>query len=512
MKYLNLISGFGVVSVLTCGSGCAVLRSGAVDKAQSDFTEGRYESALGHLSKAESYARSKPAMEAQIGFLRGLCYDGLDQPDEARASFKSTADRYPEMDCGFMSKQMLNCEPLKLGPSVEPSATARGLDAVFGTPVRPYSYFVEAAAISGDRKVVAGEQIMAPHFIFSGAPTIVNLFRWTKADGARRIGVIRVPASVGTPSSGGIAYYGILQQTIKISRDGSVVAGSLIGTNVTPAQQHVFLWTEAGGMQDLGEKSKYPWTDAEALSFDGSVLVGGYIMGARTNQQAGFFRWTRRSGFEDLGNFGAPADRMTVWINGVSDDGAVITGGVSLRQVAGFQVFRWTQSGGFQVLGTFGGRSANVLCVSPDGSALVAVTEMADKTRHVVRWTRSSGVHELGVIGDPSAWSTCASEDGSVVVGNAYLPKSNQRNSVPFRWTPSSGLQYVCELGPAWAVSPVGINRDGSRILLNVNYLMACQQGGVVIPIDSMFIPVSHTATASVFYKSFICDFDAASR
>ncbi len=512
MKYLKLISGFGVASVLVFCSGCAVLRNGAVEKAQSDFTEGKYESALGYLSKGEDYAEPKPAMAAQIGFLRGLCYDGLDRPDEARASFKSTSDRYPQTDCGFMAKQMLNCEPLNLGPPVEPSATARGLDAVFGTPVRPYSYFVEAAAISGDGKVMVGEQVMAPHFIFSGAPTIVNLFRWTKADGARRIGVIRVPASMGNPSSGSIAYFGILQQTLKISSDGSVVAGSLIGTNVTPAQQHVFLWTEPGGMQDLGEKSKYPWTDADALSSDGSVLVGGYITGVRPNLQTGFFRWTQRGGFEDLGYLGAPVDRIFLWIKGVSDDGTVITGSVSFRGVAGFRVFRWTQSGGFQNLGTFGGRSANVLCVSPDGSALVAFTEMADKTKHVVRWTQSGGAHELGVIKDPSAWADYASEDGSVVVGRASLPKSNLHNAVPYRWTPSAGLQYVCELGPAWAVSPVGIDRDGSRILLNVNYLMAYQQGGVVIPIDSMFIPVSHTATTPVFYKSFICNFNGVSR
>ncbi|HTV62614.1 MAG TPA: hypothetical protein VMH30_08610 [Verrucomicrobiae bacterium] len=512
MKNLNFISGFGVVSVLALCSGCAVLQKGAVNKAQYDFTEGKYESALAHLAKGENYAKPKPAVAAQIGFLKGLCYDGLDQADEAQAAFKLVADHYPETDCGFMAKQMLNCEPLTLGPPVELSATARGLDTLFGTPVRPFTYFVEGAAISGDGQVIVGEQVMAPHFIFSGAPTIVNLFRWTKADGARCIAVIHVPASMGNPSSGSIAYFGILQQNIKISGDGSAVAGSLIGTNVTPAQQHVFLWTKAGGMRDLGERSKYPWTDADALSSDGSVLVGGYITGTKPNLQTGFFRWTQRGGFEDLGNLGAPADRAFLWIKGVSDDGTVVTGGVNFRGVAGFRVFRWTQSGGFQNLGTFGGRSANVLCVSPDGSALVAVTEMADKTKHIVRWTQSGGVHEVGVVKDPSAWADYASEDGSVVVGNANIPKSNLRNAVPFRWTPTTGLQYVCELGPAWTSSPVGVNRDASKILLNVNYLMAYQRGGVVIPVDSMFIPLNQTAMSWVFYKSFICDFEAVSK
>jgi probable HAF family extracellular repeat protein len=444
------------------------------------------------------------ARATQIGFLRGLCYDGLDQPNEAKASFRSVVDHYPDTDCGFMAKQILNCEPVNLGPPVKPSATTRDLNAVLGIPERPYIYFVEAAAISGDGKVMIGEQVMSPHFILSSSPTVVNLFRWAKADGARRIGVISVPITM--------KYSGILPQTLKISNDGSVIAGTLAGTNSMPAQPHAFLWTEAGGMQDLSEKSRYPWTDAQALSADGSVLVGGYVMGAGTNAETGFFRWTQRGGFEDLGNFGAPVGRMFLSVNGVSDDGTVVTGGLRVRGAAGFHVFRWTQSGGLQDLGTFGGGSANLLCSSPDGSALVAAAGMADKSKRIVRWTQSGGTHDLGVIADPSAWATYASEDGSVVVGNAYLPKSNLRNSVPFRWTQSSGLQHVCELGPAWDTKPVGVTRDGSRILLNVHYLMAYNQSGVVIPVDSMSFPVSHPATAWVFYKSFVCDFGAVGR
>jgi probable HAF family extracellular repeat protein len=502
----NLVSCFGVVSLLAFCSGCAITRNVEAYKAQTDFAEGKYESSLGSASKVEGHAGTKPAVLAQMGFLRGLCYDGLDQPGEAKASFKSVVDRYPDTDGGFMAKQMLDLEPVNLGPPVKPSATGRDLNAVLGIPERPYVYFVEAAAISGDGNVMIGEQVISPHFILSSAPTIVNLFRWTKTDGPRRIGVITVPVNM--------KYNGILSQTLKISNDGSVIAGALAGTNSTPAQPDAFLWTQTGGMQDLGEKSNYRWTDAAALSADGSVLVGEYMTGAGTgtNTRTGFFRWTRRGGFEDLGNLGAPVDRTTLWVDAVSNDGAVVTGRLIVRGAAGFHMFRWTQTGGFQDLGTFGGQSANLLSTSPDGSALVAATGMPDKSKRIVRWTQSGGPRDLGVISDPSAWATCASEDGSVVIGTAGIPKSNLRNSVPFRWTPSSGLQYVCELGPAWDTKPVGVTRDGSRILLNVHYLMACQQGGVVIPVDSMSIPVSQPATAWVFYKSFVCRFDPVPR
>src|SRR5580698_2534209 len=98
MKHLKLIFSSCAVPLLAFCSGCGILPYGSIDQAQSDFAEGKYDSALGHLSKAEGYAKSRPAAAAQVGFLRGLCYDGLDQPDEARASFKSVADQYVDTD------------------------------------------------------------------------------------------------------------------------------------------------------------------------------------------------------------------------------------------------------------------------------------------------------------------------------------------------------------------------------------------------------------------------------
>ncbi len=101
---------------------------------------------------------------------------------------------------------------------------------------------------------------------------------------------------------------------------------------------------------------------------------------------------------------------------------------------------------------------------------------MADKTEHVFRWKAGAGVSDLGVLGGATVYASGASDDGLVVFGRADLPKSNLHEPVPFYWTPYSGLRYVCELGPDWRVSPVGLSRDGSKLLLNVYCLTTSSQ------------------------------------
>src|SRR5579862_9053815 len=123
MKNLNFVSSFCSVLLLASCSGCVVVQNVSVETAQSDFVAGKYESALGGLSRGEGYAKPKPEMAAQIGLLKGLCYQGLEKSAEARASFQSVASDYPKTDCGFMAKELLDCQPLNLGPPWVPSAT-----------------------------------------------------------------------------------------------------------------------------------------------------------------------------------------------------------------------------------------------------------------------------------------------------------------------------------------------------------------------------------------------------
>ncbi len=323
-----------------------------------------------------------------------------------------------------------NCRQLNLGPSVG------------------------AEAISGDGKVVIGEQLLVTAHFIPPSPGTAKIIRWTKADGARTIGVIPLPV-----------YWMATAIDIQTSRDGSVVMGNLVDTNLTGKDfsLHPFRWTTAGGMQDLGEKSGDRSTQVECLSADGSVCAGEGNLAARIDSKfypgPHFFRWTRRRGFEDLGGIRLPGSSLTL-IEGISDDGTVVTGAFNFPSPGGNHVFRWTQAGGIQDLGSLGGQSASVIRASADGTALIAVVKMADNTKHVVRWTQTGGSHDLGVLGNQYANPACASEDGSVVVGDVQ--------GRPFRWTSAAGLQYIWNVPPQRQVDLIGMTTDGSKVVVNV--------------------------------------------
>jgi hypothetical protein len=80
---------------------------GALNNAQSGIGVGDYNSALIRLGEAESYKKPDPAVEAQIVYLRGVCYDGIGSHNEAKALYKFTADHYPDTQYGYMAQAKL---------------------------------------------------------------------------------------------------------------------------------------------------------------------------------------------------------------------------------------------------------------------------------------------------------------------------------------------------------------------------------------------------------------------
>jgi hypothetical protein len=259
---------------------CAIMKNEAVREAQVDFQEGKYEAVLQRLSGQNAQAGANPAVSAQIGFLQGLSYDGLNQADKARRAFQSVSDHYPDTDCGFMAKQLLNCEPLDLGSPVVEASWRQAVDTFYNVPVRGSTAFVEGAAISGNGRVVLGRQILRPQFIFSSKPSFLNLYRWESKGNASQIASLILPGSTLERNS-----YWIFNQPLQISDDGSVVAGTLLDTNLMLSDnsgqaESVFRWTAAGGLEDLGKESNFRSTEAcSAVTFAGARKVGLRISG-----------------------------------------------------------------------------------------------------------------------------------------------------------------------------------------------------------------------------------------
>jgi hypothetical protein len=113
MKKFNRAFGL-LLAVLAFCSGCAIAQQGAMIQAQSAMAKGKYESALGHLTDAESFTKPTPDRAARIALLKGECYENLNKPEEAKAMYEFVAGQYPKTPDGYVAKEKLNPDPLLL--------------------------------------------------------------------------------------------------------------------------------------------------------------------------------------------------------------------------------------------------------------------------------------------------------------------------------------------------------------------------------------------------------------
>ena len=262
----------------------------------------------------------------------------------------------------------------------------------------------DARGISADGSVIVGTiQIVINKEDWQ--ENTLHAFRWTKAGGVQDLGTMGGKSAIAT----GIAL------------NGSIIVGSFKDNN---GNWHAFRWTQAGGAQDMGTmggRSAY----ANAVSNDGSVIVGQF-----TNEDPKIifkplppyypkyhvFRWTQASGVQDLGTMGSDSARAT----GVSSNGSVIMGDFQDTNNDVFKhVFRWTQASGVQDLGTMGGTSAVAGGISADGRVIAGTVMQLGSDSHFFRWTQEEGAHELDGPNASFAFIRGVSADGSVIVGMA---------------------------------------------------------------------------------------------
>jgi probable HAF family extracellular repeat protein len=148
-------------------------------------------------------------------------------------------------------------------------------------------------------------------------------------------------------------------EALAVSDDGSKVVG---WSRATSGFQRPFLWTAAGGMQELSE---VPCCEAKAtgISPDGAVIVGYYL--PATGEYHGF-RWSAGV-MTDLGLLPDGSDTKSLALCGP---------GAAAVDMTSFQgkAFRWRASGGMEDLG-FGHAGG-----CPDDSSVVAGTELAKDT------------------------------------------------------------------------------------------------------------------------------------
>jgi probable HAF family extracellular repeat protein len=159
---------------------------------------------------------------------------------------------------------------------------------VSGVPTRFNIGFPPAGGYSGvvygcsaDGTVACGENLFAPVGVPPPLP-ITQAFRWTAAGGAVNLGTLP-----GTPAvSAGVT------TARAMSSDGSVIVGYGLDSSST---YHPWRWTAATGIVDI---SGGQWPGfGRGCSPDGNMVVGSRTVNGDTNA----FLWTNAGGVADLG-------------------------------------------------------------------------------------------------------------------------------------------------------------------------------------------------------------------
>ncbi|MDB6147515.1 MAG: hypothetical protein JWO45_1179 [Spartobacteria bacterium] len=87
--------------------GCATAQRGAISRAYSAISDGRYDSALVRLSEAEKLVPPTPELKAEISFLRAQSYEGLKRLPEAIGSYKYLITTFPQSSYAFQATERL---------------------------------------------------------------------------------------------------------------------------------------------------------------------------------------------------------------------------------------------------------------------------------------------------------------------------------------------------------------------------------------------------------------------
>ena len=160
-------------------------------------------------------------------------------------------------------------------------------------------------------------------------------------------------------------------------------AGEVVGLSYTATySQHAFLWTQAGGMQDL-TPDLTSTSGGTAVAINASNQVVGYYFPNGAANTLGFL-WTQANGFQSLGGPGTLAFA-------INDSQTIV--GQSLFANGNAHAYSWTQTAGVTDLGTLGGSESSALSVNNKGWIVgTSLTTSTKNLLHGFLWTPSAGM------------------------------------------------------------------------------------------------------------------------
>lgn len=185
--------------------------------------------------------------------------------------------------------------------------------------------------------------------------------------------------------------------------------------------EHAFLWTQAGGMQDLGTITGSQNSIANGISQLGEVV--GYDTGVGSRGTgATAFRWTPSAGMQHLPG-SSTTYSVAVAVNNLGDAAGVYyaTGTIA-------HAFIWTQAAGFQDIGTLGGSTSAATGINRSGE-VVGYSQSASRAGHGFLWTQGAGMQDLGT-SIPWAVNDSGTIAGESTAGNGDAEWNNGRISI----------------------------------------------------------------------------------
>jgi probable HAF family extracellular repeat protein len=199
-------------------------------------------------------------------------------------------------------------------------------------------------------------------------------------------------------------------------------SGAVVGLSYTGAyKQHAFLWTQAGGMQDLTPDITN-LSGATAVAINSTNQVVGYYFPNGSLKSEGF-TWTQAGGLQNLG----PAGSIAFGLN----DAGTVVGQMPIASGAK-HAFSWTLAGGLKDLGTLGGESS---AISINSGGWIVGTTLATAGKgalHGFLWTPTAGMKDFtilaGLTNTEQVYSAHVNDLGMIAIstnkgGYLLLPK-----------------------------------------------------------------------------------------
>ncbi|MDB4899855.1 MAG: Extracellular, partial [Gemmatimonadetes bacterium] len=215
----------------------------------------------------------------------------------------------------------------------------------------------------------------------------------------------------------------------------SGAASATVDVIVTPPRlTRAFLWSSAGGIQELGALPDLPHSAAAAINAAGVVVGSSWKLDSTITHA---FRWTTSGGMTDLGVLPSSTSSSASAVNG-----AGIAVGTSGASASTQHAVLWSVSGAIRDLGTLPGDFSSSASGIDDAGRVVGVSWSPVGSRAFI-WTEADGMHTIPglLLGYSDARGVNAA---GVVVG---VDDSNGAGDIiglrPFAWTAASGRREL---------------------------------------------------------------------